>query len=162
MSIQTIINTLKKLITIHKELCKVSEEKTDIIIDGSVEKLQHLLGKERKYLQLLEQFEMKRQREVEKWFEVNDLLTEEMTITNMLQVITNEIDKKKLEKVTIELTNIITRLKQQEQLNQDLIRQSMQFVHMSLEMINPTINDMNYGEKISNRTENRSVFDSQA
>lgn len=162
MSIHTIISTLKRLITIHEELCKVSKEKTDIIIEGSVEKLQHLLAKERKYIQLLEQSEIKRQKEVEDWFKDNDFMTEEMTITNMLKILANEVEKKKLENVTVELTNVITQLKQQEQLNQDLIRQSTQLVHMSLEMFNPTINQMNYGKKNNEQTDNRSVFDSQA
>jgi len=162
VSIQSIYKTLEKLVIIHEELCGVSKEKTDILKKGSVENFQHLLAKERKYIKILEQFELKRQREVEQWYASHQLATEEMTITNMLQIIANEVEKKKLENITIKLTNAITQLKQQEQLNQDLIRQSMQFVHMSLEMLNPTINQMNYGNKKVREAENRSVFDSQA
>jgi|SRR5690625_209845 len=156
------MNILEKLTSIHEELYQNSQEKTDILIEGSAEKLQHLLIKERKYIQLLEQFEVKRQKEVEKWFASKQFNTEEKTITKMMQITSNELEKKKLENSMIRLTNIITKLKQQEQLNNDLMRQSMQFVQMSLEILNPTIDHMNYGNKEIKQTANRSVFDSQA
>lgn len=162
MSIHPIVSTLEKLISIHQELCHVSKEKTEILIEGSTEKLQHLIAKERKYLQLLEQFEQKRQRAVEKWYEDNHFVTEEKTVTNMLQLINEETEKQQLEEVTIQLTNMITTLKQQEQLNQDLLRQSLQLVQLSLDMVQPTIQQINYGQKETKESENRSVFDSQA
>lgn len=163
LSIQDIVKTLENLMLIHEELYKVSKEKTDLIIEGSAEELQHLLVKERKYIQLLEQFEKKREKEVENWFDSQQITAEDMTLTNMLEKITNEVEKKRLENITVQLTNIIIELKQQEQLNEDLIRQSMQFVHMSLEMLHPTIEQMNYGNQKKNKNiTNRSVFDSQA
>jgi len=147
---------------IHKELLKTSQEKTEIIKAGDIEKLQHTLTKERKYIQLLEQFEAKRERNVKKWFEENQITTNEFTITNILEMTHNEIDKKNLEQVMVQLTTVITQLKQQEQLNQDLTRQSLQFVQMSLNMLNPSIMDMNYGKRESKKPINQSVFDSRA
>ncbi len=162
MSIHPIVRTLEKLISIHKELCHVSKEKTEILIEGSTEKLQHLIAKERKYLQLLEQFEEKRQRDVEKWFEAHQFTTEEKTVTKMLELLNDETEKQELEEVTIELTNMITTLKQQEQLNQELLRQSLQLVQLTLDMIQPNIQQINYGHKDTKETDSRSVFDSQA
>ena len=64
--------------------------------------------------------------------------------------------------MTIELTKAITQLKQQEQLNQALIQQSMQFVQLSLDILNPTIQTMNYGKNREDAGSKRSVFDSKA
>ncbi len=87
--------------------------------------------------------------------------TEEMTITNMLNMLSNNDDQKALLAVTTELTESITKLKRLEQLNRELLEQSMQFVQMSLNMLNPTIDHMNYGDK--KQTERKhSMFDSKA
>lgn len=164
MSIEVIIQSLTELTSIHENLNSISEEKTEVVKEGSVDKLQQLLSKERKQILILEKAENKRQELVEKWFSEQKLPLNDMTITHMLEIITNEHDANRLEHTTIGLTKAITKLKQQEQLNQDLIRQSMQFVQMSLDMMSPTIKNMNYGKGKDRDTEGskRSVFDSKA
>src|SRR5690625_485172 len=147
---------------IHEELLKGSKRKTDIIKEGSTEKLQAILAEERKYIKVLEQAEERRQKEVEKWYSDQQLSLEEMTITNMLHMLTDKQDQQLLENITIHLTEAITALKQQEQLNQALIQQSMQFVQLSLDMLSPTIQNMNYGKSQGNEGAKRSVFDSKA
>lgn len=147
---------------IHEDLIGVSVHKTEIVKDGLIEKLQPLLVKERKYTQMLEQAEVKRKREVDTWFLHQQLPVNDATITQMLEVLTEKQEKEKLENMMIALTEAITKLKQQEQLNYALIQQSMQFVQLSLEMLNPTIKNMNYGKKKQTNSAERSVFDSKA
>jgi len=162
VSITAINTSLQELTVIHEELLKVSKRKTDIIKEGSTEKIQAILVEERKYIKVLEQAEQKRQIEVEKWYSNRQQPLEEMTITNMLELLTDEQEKQELEEKTIQLTEAITELKHQEQLNQALIQQSMQFVQLSLDMLNPTIQSMNYGKSQDTEGSKRSVFDSKA
>lgn len=163
MSIQPIIKSLEELIYIHESLIDISVQKTEVVKDGTVEKLQSLLIKERKLVQALEQAEAKRQSEVEEWSLQNNIPLENATITGILEAISDEQAKADLETTAINLTTIVTKLKQQEQLNQTLIQQSMQFVEISLDMMQPSIRNMNYGgkETVSNSSK-RSVFDSKA
>ncbi|OZU88801.1 flagellar protein FlgN [Virgibacillus indicus] len=164
MSVQTIIKSLEKLVNLHMELLEISLEKTKIVKDGSIDNLQAVLLKERKTVRAVEQAEAKRQTEVEEWFARKRLPTGDATITNMLELVTEEQEKTTLGKITIKLTETITKLKQQEQLNHALINQSMQFVQLSLDMMNPSIKNMNYGNKKGSEpeTNKRSVFDSKA
>lgn len=162
MSITAINESLQALTKIHEVLLEVSQRKTDIIKEGSTEKLQAILAEERKYIKVLEQAEERRQKEVEKWYSDQQLSLEEMTITNMLHMLTDKQDQQLLENITIHLTEAITALKQQEQLNQALIQQSMQFVQLSLDMLSPTIQNMNYGKTKDHEEIKRSVFDSKA
>jgi len=162
VSITAINDSLQELTMIHEELLKGSKRKTDIIKEGSTEKIQAILAEERKYIKILEQSEEKRQKEVEKWYTAKQLPLEDMTITNMLEVLTDKEAQQELEQLTIELTKTITQLKQQEQLNQALIQQSMQFVQLSLDMLSPTIHNMNYGKSQETEGSKRSVFDSKA
>lgn len=162
MSVNNIVNALEDLVEIHHQLAKISEEKTTLIKEGRIDEFQQLILTERKRILTLEQAETKRQKAVEQWFYGQGRLNEEMTITNMLELITDEQDQTSLATVATQLTEAITSLKRQEQLNQELLEQSMQFVQMSLNMLSPSINQMNYGEKKQSNQRNRSVFDSRA
>lgn len=162
MSIGTIVQSLETLIVLHQELCEFSKQKTEIIKNGFVEKFQMILAEERKYVHKLSTAEETRRAAVEKWYQDQDLPNEEMTITNMLETITDNDEQHILEQLTIKLTKMITKLKQQEQLNGELIQQSMRFVQLSLDMLSPTIQSLNYGESQNTPPEKRSVFDSKA
>ncbi|WP_084063227.1 flagellar protein FlgN [Ornithinibacillus halophilus] len=159
---EAILQNLQKLTKFHQDLLKVSEQKTDAVKDGDTDQLQSLLIQERKYTQVLERTEEKRTELVQNWFKQKGIAPEEPTITNMLKALTDDEDKQLLEKQTVELTEAIVKLKQQEELNMALIQQSMQFVQMSLDLMNPTLNTMNYGNKKEQPNRNRGVFDSKA
>jgi phosphotransferase system IIB component len=163
MSIQPIIRSLKQLIQFHERLVDISEQKTALIKDGAIDELQTLLVTERKEIRLLEQAEEKRQAGVSAWFREKQA-DRAATLTNMLEIITDKTEKENLEHTTIKLTKVITSLKQQEELNQSLLNQSMQFVQLNMDMMNPTMKQINYGnqKQAAAANMNRSVFDSQA
>ena len=118
---------------------------------------------EKKHLQLLEKAEEKRQTIITPFFDEKYIDPEERTVTNLLQLIDDEREKIQLEESLTLLTESIVKLKQNEQLNQQLIQQSMQFIQLSLEMMSPTIQNVNYSKDQKNQdTRNRSMFDSKA
>jgi hypothetical protein len=58
---------------------------------------------------------------------------------------------------------VITELKERNQLNQQLIHQSLQFVHLTLDMLAPQPASINYGPPQQNAAPKRpSMFDSKA
>ncbi|MFZ3576903.1 flagellar protein FlgN [Virgibacillus sp. DJP39] len=163
MSLQSIINTLEKLVMIHDSLLSISEQKTKAIKEGNTDSLQPLIVKESKHIQALEQVEAIRQKEVKNWFETNNLQTEDHTITRMLEKTVDNEKQKAVAEVITRLTKVVTDLKQQEQLNKSLIQQSLQFVELSIDMMNPSISNLNYGNKKETESSlKRSVFDSKA
>src|SRR5699024_6609293 len=160
VAMKPMIQVLTKLVDVHKSLLENARQKTEVVKEGSVEQLQMILVKERKYIQVLEQAEAERKKEVENLQQ--GLPLNNATITEILDHIPNNEEKKELENQTVALREMITSVKKQEQLNQALIQQSMQFVQLSLDMMNPSIKNMNYGNKQETSTEKRSVFDSKA
>lgn len=162
MSVQPIIQALEKLIKLHENLTDTAIEKTDLIKQGSPDKLQTLLVKEHKFVQVLEQAELKRQQAVEEWLLEQECALSEPTITAILEMLTDERDKKELEETAVKLADIVTRLKHQEQLNQALLHQSMQYVELSMDAIKPSLKHMNYGNQQTSFSPERSVFDSKA
>ncbi|GGN53636.1 MULTISPECIES: flagellar protein FlgN [Oceanobacillus] len=155
---------LTELVGLHRELLSISVEKMEGIKVGNIDSLQPLLTRERKLVQKIEQVEKIRIQLVNNWIEAEEITDAEPTITFILEQMTNETERLELEEVTIELTKVITELKAQEKLNIALINQSMQFVQMSLDLMSPSLKNMNYSnmDKPDVEQPNRSIFDSKA
>lgn len=166
MSIENIKKSLKSLIKIHENILNISQEKTEILKEGSAEQLQQLLIKEQKYVQALEHAEKKRSEFVKRWFEKHNYDDEEQTISTILNYVQNKADQTKIEQLATDLTHLMIEFKNQEQLNFELIQQSMQFIQTSLNMFKPSIESMNYDRQQpkhdQQRYEGQSIFDSKA
>lgn len=161
MSLRSITVSLEKLTILHGSLLELSKQKSEVIKKGATDELQKLLVNERKHVQALEQAEAKRQEAVSEWLKHQDRLDAGASITEILESPIDPLEKQQLEDAAVQLTNKVMELKQQEQLNQSLIRQSMQFVELSLDLMKPTIQSFNYGGN-KPAEPNRSVFDSKA
>lgn len=128
-----------------------------------MEQLSKLLMKERKYIQEVEQVEQEREKIVEQVFQNLNINHEEKTVTVILEHIERIDDKQKLEKAVTELLEVIIELRRSEKLNRDLIEQSMQFVQLSLDLLQPSDRNINYQKETKNQSHiKRSVFDSKA
>lgn len=128
-----------------------------------MEQLSKLLMKERKYIQEVGQVEQEREKIVEQVFQNLNINHEEKTVTVILEHIERIDDKQKLEKAVTELLEIIIELRRSEKLNRDLIEQSMQFVQLSLDLLQPSDRNINYQKETKNQSHiKRSVFDSKA
>ncbi|CQR46396.1 FlgN protein [Paraliobacillus sp. PM-2] len=160
MLLQTIQRTLEQLVQLHQSLHAVSVQKTEALKAGEIDQLQELLKKEKKHINAINQTEQQRMEQTNKWAIANGLADEPITVTTMLEHLHGTEDGQSLEQITTTLTETLVKLKQQEALNQQLTQQSLQFVQLSMDMIAPTINTFNYGNK--QQASNRSVFDSKA
>ncbi|SDK03863.1 flagellar protein FlgN [Sediminibacillus albus] len=165
MSVQPIVESLESITKLHESLLSLSIEKTECLKAGDTEKLQALLLKERKHVQAINQMEEKRQQIVQIWSESNNVPTDKATVTGMLERMEDPQDKLDLESHFLKLTNVLVELKQQEKLNQELTKQSLQFIEISIDMMDPSLKNMNYGntsQAKSQQTNKRSLFDSKA
>ncbi len=160
---QILHDTMKHLVVLHKDLIQLSNKKTEEIKQGDMEQLSKTLMDERKHIQAITQTEEKRQALVEDFFMKVNPDVEEKTVTTLLAHIDNNEYKQQLEDVVALLIDAIVQLRQVEQLNQELMAQSMQFVQLSLDMLQPSIQRMNYDEKQTIQDSvKQSVFDSKA
>ncbi|WP_058306684.1 flagellar protein FlgN [Gracilibacillus massiliensis] len=165
MSVQTIIDHLRKLIELHDSLVHVSKQKTEILKEGNMDHLQELLKNEQKHVQAINQIEQKRLEAVHQWAETNQLDPTTITVSTIIEEHTSGADQKDLEEVTLTLAEQLMELRRQEDLNKQLTQQSLQFVQLSLDMMQPSIKNMNYGKtkkQPDTSAPKRSVFDSKA
>lgn len=150
---------------LHEELLTLSKAKTEAVKQSDNEQLVKVLTKERQVIQKIEQLERAREQLVDQFFTQLDIQSEEKTITDLLEAIEDPIRKQELEQSVAKLIQLIVSIRENEQLNSELLQQSMQFVQLSLEMIQPQAQNISYGDhakqKRTDSGQKKSVFDSK-
>ncbi|QGH34047.1 flagellar protein FlgN [Gracilibacillus salitolerans] len=165
MSVQSIIQHLNKLIELHDSLLHVSKQKTEVLKEGNTDVLQKLLIKEQKHVQAINQIEQKRIDAVTSWATEQKLEPTAVTVSTIIEDYTTGADQQQLKEVTLQLAEQLVELRRQEDLNKQLTQQSLQFVQLSLDMMQPSIKNMNYGNtkhQSKPSAPRRSAFDSKA
>ncbi|MFP7479047.1 flagellar protein FlgN [Terribacillus saccharophilus] len=163
MALQALLETIEKLHTLHRSLLEISRLKTDHLKANDMESLQKQLLAEKKHVQAVAQIEKLRIAQTESWAVVSGLPVP-ATVSELLELITDQKVALQFEQELIGLTETVTELKKQEALNQQLLEQSMQFLQVSLDMLAPSIQSLNYGtsNQDQQRPQNRALFDSKA
>ncbi|MCP3028100.1 flagellar protein FlgN [Halobacillus sp. A5] len=162
VAIKQIIDYLERLKQLHESLLTLSKNKTEALKTNDIEELRACLNQERKHVSAIEMLEKKRIEAVNVWaagepgFEGKN-----PAVSDIIEWV-DWSERKQLECVYESFILVLAELKQQEVLNGDLTRQSLQFVNMSLDLLQPTIENVNYGGTSQSSGPKRSVFDSQA
>lgn len=165
MSITKILTSLNNLEKLHRSLLRIAYDKTAVIKNGDMEGLDQLLKDEQSHLAAIIQTDGLRQRDVATYLtDQGRSVPVAPTVTDLLEAV-SEADKKSLEEARDRLLHAIHDLKWQNDLNQKLTYQSLQFVNLSLDMVRPRPESTNYskteisGQKVSKE---QVSFDSQA
>ncbi|KSU83097.1 FlgN protein [Fictibacillus enclensis] len=151
MASAQMIPMLKKLLYVHKELNHLASEKTEILKKGDVAALDALFEKENEHVKTLRALEEER----------NQIST--LTMSELIeQAAPAEIQQ--LQDLQEQLKKEYLFLKQQNQLNQQLLHQSLQFVNMSMNMLIPEPEKLTYSSSKANGYAGNSftLFDSKA
>jgi flagellar biosynthesis/type III secretory pathway chaperone len=158
MTFSGLISILEAQAKLHESLYKLAQRKTEALKKNDVDTLSTLMNEEQKHIFAIRQFEERRVRWMEKMFP-NE---QHMTMTRCMEL-ADETERGKLTELYERLTETITQLKQVNELNKQLLEQSLQFVSAMLDVVMPSAQPITYSE--TNQYEeplNRSIFESKA
>jgi len=166
MSVETICSTLTKLERMHKSLLELAIKKTEIITAGDIEALDQMLKDEQAHVAAIDKLEQQRQKQVTDYLGAKGFASiDKATVANVIEVAGQQTEKDMLSAVRNRLLQIINDLKKQNDLNQKLVFQSLQFVNFTLDALQPRPEQINYsGNEVrgTNTVAKKSYFDSQA
>ncbi|MEB2282511.1 flagellar protein FlgN [Lysinibacillus xylanilyticus] len=166
MSTEAICSTLTKLERMHKSLLELAIKKTEIITVGNIEALDQMLKDEQAHVAAIDKLEQQRQKQVTDYLEAKGLAsTDKATVADVIEAAEQQTEKDTLSAVRNQLLQIINDLKKQNDLNQKLVFQSLQFVNFTLDALQPRPEQINYsGNEVrgTNTVAKKSYFDSQA
>lgn len=164
MSIQTIINLLGNLIKLHKQFNQFAIEKTEILKKNDMPALNELLKKETALIKQLKKLEQERRVALTNYLKEKGMAIENVTMDQLIEI-SSEEEQSILKKLQKGLLAEIDQLKKQNELNQQLLEDSLRFVNFSLDLIAPDFSDVNYthpNQKAFEEGASRSLFDSKA
>jgi flagellar biosynthesis/type III secretory pathway chaperone len=140
MSAEALITSMEKLLKLHKSLYELAVKKTDIIKNGDMDALNQMLKDEQAHMTAIDRMEKERQKAAKGIAAKMD----SPTVSDCLNILP-QTERIKLETIANELTELVYELKDQNYLNQQLVHHSLQFVNVSMNLLRPQPENMNYG-----------------
>jgi flagellar biosynthesis/type III secretory pathway chaperone len=164
LSAKQLIELLEKHVKLHKGLLELANKKTEVLKKGDMEALSEMMKEEQKYIAAVKQIEKERIVVVEKIISVLGHAQTEPTLTACIELV-DEPERSALKRLRDNLVAVVAELRNINELNQQLLQQSLQFVNMTLNMIMPQPKEVNYRKPNTapaSYEESRSLFDSKA
>ncbi|EMT45889.1 flagellar protein FlgN [Anoxybacillus flavithermus] len=148
------IDLMQKLLKLHRGLLQLAKQKTEAIKKSDVVTLQDMMNKEQTYVMAIRQLESERMRLLAHLHE------EERTVRRYAEQL-EETERATLLQLASDLSETIAHLKQQNELNMQLLQQSLQFIHFTLDVIMPNEHDITYDPKRTDELPTRSSFEAK-
>jgi flagellar biosynthesis/type III secretory pathway chaperone len=163
MQAQPLITALEKLHKLHRSLYDLSLEKTDSIKKGDTEALNDFIKKEQNHISAINTLENQRQKLAVDFLLQKGAAAGTPSLSEVIRHADDE-DKPELERLKEELLALTVKLREQNELNQKLVYQSLQFVNMNLSMLQPQPEQTNYSRPTETKGQpsQKSMFDSKA
>ncbi|MEH7235783.1 flagellar protein FlgN [Bacillus sp. JJ1562] len=160
MSAENLVALLKKILILQQNLLKLAERKTDILKKGDIDALNEQMKEEQKYILAIKQLENERIAIVDQLLGPR---VQEKTLSRCIEVTSDPV-RSSLAELHEELVKVTHELKAANDINQQLTHQSLQYVNMSLDMLLPQEQTVNYGNPAGTKEkkQTRSMFDSKA
>lgn len=138
---QTLLTILNKELDLYKEIVELVKKQTDIIKKGDIDGLNELLKTQQKYVTSITVLEEERQKELARIFPGKRELP---TITNCIEMAVDQ-EKVQLTRVYDDLMSVLQKIQEINELNQQLLEQSLEFVNFSMNLLRPQKDNLNYG-----------------
>lgn len=147
MSFATILTSLDNLEKLHSSLLQLAYDKTALIKEGNMEALDQILKDEQAHLAAIAQLDAQREVAVKAYLtEKGKHLSMHPTVSDVIEVATDAAQTQ-LKEARDRLLHVIHELKWQNDLNQQLTYQSLQFVNLSLDMVKPQSESVTYSKQ---------------
>lgn len=162
---EAIMRTLDQQIEVHRRLLELSEQKRLAIISNKVEPLMQMTQREAKLIRLADQLEAQRAEAVQAYMRSRNMyVTAAITIQTLSKIAVRLEEKQALAERREVLLGLIDRLKQANELNRQLIQQSLAFIDFSIDVIaGPSDQEAVYRHPLHDQQSyQRSYFDRKA
>ncbi|WP_258535721.1 flagellar protein FlgN [Bacillus sp. 03113] len=159
MTAEKLIHTLEKLLKLHQSLLELSIKKTEWIKQGDIDSLKQIMKDEQVHIAAIQKLEQVRMDETNKLCPALDRPSVQDCLSELA-----ENEQTRMKNATSQLTDVVFKIKDQNTLNQQLLHQSMQFIHFSLSLFQPVKENFNY-ERTAQKTpikSGSSLFNSKA
>lgn len=160
------MHILDRQLDVHRLLLELNEQKRQVIVSGDVENLMQITQKEGKLIRLSEQLETERADAVQAYMRSRNMyVTTAITIQTLSKIAVRLEEKQALAERRDELLRLIGRIKETNDLNRQLLEQSLAYINYSLDiLLDPGNDDAVYQHPLQEQPSYRTnhMFDRKA
>ncbi|MCX8129901.1 MAG: flagellar protein FlgN [Clostridia bacterium] len=140
-----LINVLEQENRVYDSILKISQSKTNIIVEGKVSELENIVKLEQSLVLQMGRLEDMREKLVEKLSVLLNLKPSEITVSELMKHIKSD-EAQRLKACQDTLAGTVKELKNTNELNSKLIKNSLDFINFSINLISTTdAGSNNYG-----------------
>lgn len=167
LAVQDVITHIEALRNLHEQLLELARQKKQVLINDQVDELSKIIAQESKLIKKIEEHELGRISAAQQVIDARGfgISATGLSMNDFIKLIPNAEDKQRLQETRNELQAIIVELQSAHALNQELIKNSMSFIHYSLDLLTASPeDDATYSRPEQSRgTSSRSgLFDTRA
>lgn len=165
MAIQELVTTLQELGAIHQELLELAEQKKDVIVQNLVDQLNSIVNKEAKLLRRVGELEEQRVLHTNRFLAGKGYRPDPgITLTDLVRIVFKSEERRALLDAQRELTATLEALREANQLNQELIKNSLMFIDYSLNLMVGAEDEATYQNPLQQQSgyKRASQFDTRA
>lgn len=161
---ETLYDLLDNLIQLHRAMYTLAGQKKDVLVKGNIDELVAITRQEQQLIKGVTAAETARQTLVKELSVEKGFALQDGTLAELIKLTTSAEEKARLTSYRDELTRIVTQLRNANELNQQLLKQSLEFVNLTLDLITDTPEeDYIYGKPTHDiRQANRTFFNKKA
>lgn len=160
-----LIETVEQLLHEHEDFLEVAERKKRALIDGDMKKLQEIVNEEIRFVRRVEKLEEERLKYGQRVAEAHGLKLEELTASKLASLVSDPERAAKINLLTGRFVKVMEELRAANDLNGRLIRQSLELVQRSVDLMASVPDAGTYTDKGDSGQaagEPRRFFDTQA
>lgn len=160
VNIDKLITILEDEINIFKQILDLSKEKTSVIVEGKINDLENMLSKEQSLVVKIGELESQRENITEDIKAQLNIDKDEFYLTTLTEYI-DETKSCILKETQKEFTKVLDDLKETNQINSQLINNSLEYIDFSINLLSSEeVQANNYSDKgeTKNKT-GRNIFD---
>ncbi|OUM94969.1 MAG: hypothetical protein A9Z00_12025 [Thermobacillus sp. ZCTH02-B1] len=135
MAVQDIVRILDEQAELYGRLLETANEKTPVLVKGDVDRLNAIVQQERKLIARAEQLEQQRILATHRHFVSLGYISRMNTLREVIQSVNQPELKERLIGQQRKLSQLLEELRRVNELNQQLIRQSLAFIEYSIELL---------------------------
>ncbi|MGM1049191.1 flagellar protein FlgN [Paenibacillus sp. N3/727] len=136
MTVQVLIDSLQRLEMVYNDMLAVADDKKQAIMKNDVDTVVQLLNRESKGMKMIEKLERDRVESAYAFLQSRGVKSQlELTLTELARLVFDPEEKEKLLDVQSRLSRTLHELKEKNDLNQQLLVQSLDFIDFSLDML---------------------------
>ncbi|GAB7389198.1 hypothetical protein BSNK01_30360 [Bacillaceae bacterium] len=133
--LRAMMEVLARMIEVHRDLLALAKEKKQALLSGSLDALAAVVQKEAKYVKEITELENERRRRADEYLRTVGIVPEPLPLNELIKLVHKAEEKEKLREMGEELGKLVGELRQLNELNQQLIEQSLSYVQQMVALL---------------------------